>query len=46
LFHEAGCEQLALEVGEKDGGAEMLKRWPMVVSEKEAAAATAEEKAG
>ena len=44
LFHKAGCERLALVVGEKDSGAEMLKRWPMIVSEKEAAAA-AERKA-
>ena len=35
LFHLIGCEQLALVVGEEDGGAQMRARWPMMVSEKE-----------
>ena len=35
LFHQLGCEQLAVEVGEGDGGAQMRSRWPMIVSEKE-----------
>jgi hypothetical protein len=35
LFHLIGCEQLALEAGEADGGAQMRARWPVMVSEKE-----------
>ena len=35
LFHQIGCEQLALALGEEDSGAQMLKRWPLIVSDKE-----------
>lgn len=35
LFHQLGCEQLAREVGEEDGGAQMRSRWPMILSQKE-----------
>jgi hypothetical protein len=35
LFHQIGCERLALELGEADGGARMRGCWPMIISEKE-----------